>query len=97
MKDPHEDDYRKLGEVIKYVKESIHLPLVVGADRNGNMVWNINTSSFALHPDCRSHTGAVFMMGHGAVLSILSKQKINTKSSTEAELVRVDGAITFVM
>ena len=37
------------------------------------------------------------MMGHGAVLSISSKQKINTKSSTEAELVGVDDAMTFVM
>ena len=37
------------------------------------------------------------MMGHGAVLSILSKQKINSKSSTEAELVGVNDAMTFVM
>ena len=37
------------------------------------------------------------MMGHGAVLSISSKQKINAKSSTEAELVGVDDAMTFVM
>ena len=37
------------------------------------------------------------MMGHGAVLSISSKQKVNTKSSTEAELVGVDNAMMFVM
>ena len=37
------------------------------------------------------------MMGHGAVLLISSKQKINTKSSTEAELVGVDNATMFVM
>ena len=37
------------------------------------------------------------MMGHRSVLSISSKQKINTKSSTEAELVGVDNAMTFVM
>ena len=36
-------------------------------------------------------------MGHGSVLSISVKQKINTKSSTEAELVGVDDAMTFVM
>ena len=31
------------------------------------------------------------------MLSISAKQKINTKSSTEAELVSVDDAMTFVM
>ena len=36
-------------------------------------------------------------MGHGSVLSISAKQKINPKSSTEAELVGVDDATTFVM
>ena len=76
--------------------KTIYLQLVIGADRSGNLVWNID-AAFAVHPDCKSHTGAVLMMGHGAVLSILSKQKINTKSSTEAELVKVDDVMTFVM
>ena len=59
-------------------------------------MWNID-GAFAVHSNCKSHTGAVLMMGHGAVLLISSKQKINTKSSTEAELVGVDDAMTFVM
>ena len=82
--------------MIKYVQETIHLPLVIGADGSGNLVWNID-AVFAVHSDCKSHTGTVLMMGHGAVLSISSKQKINTKSSTEAKLVGVDNAMTFVM
>ena len=36
-------------------------------------------------------------LGHGSVLSISAKQKINTKNSTEAELVGVDDAMIFVM
>ena len=36
-------------------------------------------------------------MGHGSILSISAKQKINTKSSTEAELVGIEDAMTFVM
>ena len=44
----------------------------------------------------RSHTGAVLTMGQGALLSMSLKQKINTKSSTEAELVGVDDAMNFV-
>ena len=39
----------------------------------------------------------MLILGHGSVLSISAKQKINTKSSTEAELVGVDDDMTFVM
>ena len=73
----------------------IHLSLVIGTDDSGNLVWNINVA-FAVHSNCKSHTGTVLMMGHSAILSISSKEKINTKSSTEPELVRVDDAKTFV-
>ena len=43
----------------------------------------------------RSHTGAVILFGLGAALSMSTKQKINTKSSTEAELVGVDDSLPF--
>ena len=35
----------------------------------------------------RSHTGATMTLGKGIPFSISRKQKINTRSSTEAELV----------
>ena len=96
VKAPTEKDYKKLGKVISYLKETVHLPLVVGADDSGRLTWNID-ASFSVHPDCKSHTGACLTLGHGSILSILAKQKINTKSSTKAELVGVDDAITFVL
>ena len=91
-----EQDYKKLGRVISYLKETVHLTLVVGADDSDRLTWNID-ASFAVHPDCKSHTGACLTLGHGSILSILAKQKINTKNSTKAELVGVDDAMTFVM
>ena len=96
VKSPNEQDYEKLGRVITYLMNTIHLPLIIGADDSGSMVWNID-ASFAVHADCKSHTGASLTLGHGSVLSMSCKQKINTKSSTEAELVGVDDAMTFVM
>ena len=96
VKSPNEQDYEKLGRVITYLMKTIHLPLIIGADESGSMVWNID-ASFAVHADCKSHTGASLTLGHGSVLSMSCKQKINTKSSTEAELVGVDDAMTFVM
>ena len=96
MKSPTEQDYKKLERVISYLQETVYLPLVIGADDSGALTWNID-ASFAVHPDYKSHTGACLTLGHGSVLSISTKQKVNIKSSTEAELVGVDDAITFVM
>lgn len=96
VKNPTEDDWMKLGKVISYVAETIHLPLILGADSNGNFTWNVD-ASFAAHPDCQSHTGASMTLGHGSLLSLSLKQKINAKSSTEAELIAVDNAMTFIM
>ena len=47
-------------------------------------------ASFAVHPDFKSHSGATMMMGTGAIQSASMKQKLNTRSSTEAEIVGVD-------
>ena len=97
VKSPTEQDYKKVGKVVSYLKEKVHLSLViVGLDNSGRLTWNIN-ASFTVYPDCKSHTGAYLTLVHGSILSISSKQKIDTKSSTEAELVGVDDAITFVM
>jgi hypothetical protein len=44
-------------------------------------------ASHAVHPDMKSHTGGVMSMVTGVLAYKSSKQKLNTKSSTEAELV----------
>ena len=49
-------------------------------------------ASYSVHPDCKSHTGAMMSLGNGAISSMSRKQKLNTKSSTEAELEGVDDA-----
>ena len=81
VKSPTEQDYKykKLRRVISYLKETVHLPLVIGADDSGTLTWNID-ASFAVHPDCKSHTGPCLTLGQESVLSISVKQKINTKS-----------------
>ena len=46
-------------------------------------------ASHQIHDDCKGHTGALLILGAGVVISSSNKQKINTKSSTESELVAV--------
>ena len=46
-------------------------------------------AAYATHPDMRSHTGGCVHAGDGVLHIRSSKQKLNTNSSTEAELVGV--------
>ena len=59
------------------------------------MVWSID-ASFTVHTDMKSHTGYCLTLGTGSPISGLSGQKVNSRSSTEAELIGVDDAIGFV-
>ena len=45
----------------------------------------------------KSHTGSVFSMGYGAIIGGSTKQKVNSRSSTEAELNGVDDRISKVL
>jgi hypothetical protein len=45
----------------------------------------------------KSHTGGTMAMGKGSVYSTLTRQKLNTKSLTEAELVAVDDCMPQVL
>ena len=95
---PDEDDYKKLGRCIKYLRSSRDVPLTLEADSNGGIKvrWWVD-ASFATHPDMRSHSGATMSLGHGSVYSSSTRQKLNTKSSTEAEVVGVDDALPMVL
>ena len=66
--------------------------LTIGADNLTNMNTWID-ASYAIHSDMKSHTGGAISLGRRAVMSKLSKQKLNTKSSTEAKVV---GASNYV-
>ena len=88
VKGPDVDDYKKLCRVIKYLRGTISLPLRLEADSLSIVKWWVD-ASYAVHPDMKSHTGGTFSLGKGSVYSTSTRQKINTKSSTEAELVGV--------
>jgi len=83
------DDYKKLRRVMCYLRATKRLPLVLVDDGTGMLRWYAD-SSFAVHCDMRSHTGGFLTLGKGAAYSTSTRQKLNTKSSTEAELVGVD-------
>ena len=95
VKDPDIDDWKKLLRMLKYLEGTKDLELTLEAE-NGNVLlckWYPD-AAFAVHSDFKSHTGAVLTLGKGAVNTISAKQKLNTRSSTEAELVGADDTVT---
>jgi KUP system potassium uptake protein len=71
---------------LEYIHGSLDEFRVIGADDLERMMTWVD-ASYAVHRDMKSHTGGVVSFGTGALMSKSSKQKLNTKSSTEAELV----------
>ena len=93
---PDIDDWKKLSRCLKYPWGTRGLPMILGGNDEVNLKWWID-ASFAVHPDMQSHTGVTMSLGHGCPYSSTKKQKINTKSSTEAELVGVDDGLPMVI
>ena len=76
-----------MGRLIGYLKGTIYLALHLSCEEGIPVIKWLVDASYGVHADMRSHSGAVMSLGKGAVYSKSSKQKINTKSSTEAELI----------
>ena len=89
VREPDVDDWKKLRHMVEYLRGTHDLPLVLGANDTGVLSWYVD-ASFAVHPDMKGHTGGAFTLGIGCPVIVSTKQKLNTRSSTESELVGVD-------
>ena len=96
VKAPTETDCKKLTRMMEYLKATSKMTLKLRADNLQVVKWYVD-ASFAVHPDYRSHTGAVMTLGEGSIIAMSKKQKLNTRSSTEAELVGADNAVTMIL
>jgi hypothetical protein len=83
---PDVDDYKKLTRFVKYLDCTVDMPLVLTADDTGKVWWYVD-ASYAVHVDMKSHTGGTMSLGKGSLYSTSSKQKLVTRSSTEAKVV----------
>jgi hypothetical protein len=89
-----ESDVRKLNRLLKYLNATKDHQLTLRAEAlNPIPILVYADASFAIHPDGKSHSGLTITLGEGSVLSKSTKQKIVTKSSTEAELVCASDSI----
>ena len=81
-----EDDWLKLRRAIAYIKCTIDDVRVIGASSLIDIFTWID-AAYAVNPDMKSQTGGAISLGVGVLHAKSSKQKLNVKSSTEAELV----------
>lgn len=86
---PDKDDWKKLAHLMRYVRGTRDLVLTLGMRGDNVLRWMID-GSHGVHPNLRGHTGGGMSMGRGYPISHSGKQKLNTRSSTESELVAVD-------
>jgi hypothetical protein len=96
VRNPNQSDWHKLVRMMRYLHSTRKWHLTLSADNLNVMKWFVD-ASFAVHPDFKSHTGGVMTMGGGAMQALSKKQKLNSRSSTHAELIGVDDAITQVL
>ena len=78
VKNPNQADWAKLIRMMKYLNGTQDERLTLRVDDLRVVKWYVD-ASFAVHPDFKSHTGAVMTMGKGAIQSIARKQKLNVQ------------------
>ena len=80
------DDWRKLCRLLHFLQ----------ATKDDEQIMSVTTlktlftwvdASYSVHPNMRSHTGGTMSLGRGVLNTMSVKQKLNTKSTTESEVV----------
>ena len=96
VQNANQNDWNKLVRLMLFLHSTKMDKLILTVDDLHVIKWWIDVS-FAVHPDFKSHSGAAMSLGLGAAITGSQKQKLNTRSSTESELVGVDDFMTKVL
>jgi hypothetical protein len=83
---PTQSDMSKLYKVLKYINGTQELELILQPNNSNNIEIYVD-ASYGIHSDGKSHTGMCIKHGNGTIECKSTKQRINTKSSTESELI----------
>jgi hypothetical protein len=82
VREPDKDDWTKLVHLMRYIRGTRTMPLILSANGSGILKWWVD-ASFAVHPNMSGHSGGGLSLGHGFPILSSTKQKLNTRSSTE--------------
>ena len=82
FKNLYRDDWGKLKRVLKYLKGGGGGVFGITVESMLVIHWWVDKSYNAC-PDCKGHTRAMMALGRGLVKTLLRKQKLNVRCSTE--------------
>ena len=94
MEDTDIHDWGKLRRVLKFLSQTIGYDCVIGAENIYEVLTYVDPS-YVTHNNMRGHTSGCMAFGWGLIHAKLSKQKSNTKISTESEVVGARDYIPF--
>jgi hypothetical protein len=86
VREPDKNDWTKLVHLMRYIRGTCTMPLILSANGIGILKWWLD-ASFAVHPNMRGHSGGGLSLGRGFPIVSSTKQRLNTRSSTETEII----------
>ena len=96
VKAPTVQDWRKLKKMMSFIWGTKEEVMTLNCMKSDVITWYVD-AAFAVHSDMKSHTCALMTLGMGSVCAYSLKQKVNARSSTEAELIGTDDVLSTIL
>lgn len=93
---PTTRDREKLNRILGYIKSRPYIEVRLNGDKLPNIEAYVD-ASYGTHMNKKSHTGIYVTLGEGPIIVKSVKQKIVSKSSTEAELNGLSLSLSVIM
>jgi len=97
VQEPTTDDWCKLERCLKYLNGEPDLGIILRPNPGSLGINAYVDASYGVHADGKSHSGVMIALGAGPIYIRSSKQKIVSKSSTEAELIGLSDACSQII
>jgi hypothetical protein len=96
VQSPTAEDEQKLDRILSYLLHTQYQHLILRIGEKLEIRAFVD-ASFGLYEDGKSVTGTIIMLGNATIYVKSGKQKIVTRSSTEAELVAISDALSQIL
>ena len=93
VKAPTVEDEKKLNRLISYLQATRDIPLRLGCSMPPQIIVSAD-ASFANRADMKSTSGSSMTLGTGVFFASSKVQKINSRSSTEAEIISASDSMS---
>ena len=87
VQNPTENDWKRLQRILQYLNGDPETGIVLKPGEGDLHITASADAAYGVHADGKSHSGLCIALGDGPVFVRSAKQKIVSKSSTEAELI----------